>query len=73
MCLAVPAQVLSVDGSKAQVDIQGNRREVDVTLVNVQPGDWVLIHAGIAIQVLDKEQAEATVAAYRELREALGI
>lgn len=73
MCLAVPAQVLSVEGTRALVDIQGNRREVDVTLVSVNPGDWVLIHAGIAIQVMDREQAEITAAAYRELQDALGM
>lgn len=67
MCLAVPAQVLSVDGCRAQVDILGNRRGVDVTLVDAAAGDWVLVHAGVAIQVLDEREAAATLAALREV------
>jgi len=73
MCLAVPGKVVSIEESKAVVDILGNRRTVDVTLVNAGVGDWVLVHAGIAIQVLDQEQAEASVAAYKDLMETLGM
>lgn len=52
------------------MEIQGNRRRVDVTLVEgVQAGQYVLVHAGIAIQVLDEEEARETL---ELIRGALG-
>lgn len=73
MCLAVPGKVVSIEASKAVVDILGNRRPVDVTLVKAGVGDWVLVHAGIAIQVLDQDQAAASVAAYKDLMDTVGM
>ncbi|UCE16475.1 MAG: HypC/HybG/HupF family hydrogenase formation chaperone [Candidatus Bathyarchaeota archaeon] len=59
MCLAVPAKVLGVNGNIARVDFgQGNVREVNVILVETQVGEYVLVHAGHAIQAIDKETAE---------------
>lgn len=72
MCLAVPAKVLSLDGTKAEVDFGGVSREADVTLVpDVAVGDYVLIHAGFAIQRLDEKEAEESLALFRELAQAL--
>lgn len=67
MCLAVPAQVIETDGRTALVDVMGNRRQVDVRLVDARPGDYVLLHAGIAIEVLDEAEAEKTLAVYRQV------
>jgi len=62
MCLAIPARVVSLDGRIALVEIQGNRRNVDVTLVDgVRAGQYVLVHAGIALQVLDEAEAAETL------------
>lgn len=70
MCLAIPAKVLSVQNGKAQVDFgEGVLREIDVTLVNVKVGDYVLVHAGYAIQVLSREDAEETLRLWSELLE----
>lgn len=70
MCLAIPARVASVEGHTALVEIQGNRRPVDVTLVEgVRIGQYVLVHAGIALQILDEAEAAETL---RLLAEALG-
>lgn len=70
VCLAIPARVAVVAGREATVEIQGNRRRVDVTLVEgVQAGQYVLVHAGIAIQVLDEEEARETL---ELIRGALG-
>ena len=55
-----------MDGRRAVVEIQGNRREVDVTLVTVEPGQYVLVHAGVALQVLDEEEARETIAMIEE-------
>jgi len=46
MCLAVPAKILEINGDLAKVDFGGVTREINVTLVNVKIGDYVLVHAG---------------------------
>ena len=68
MCLAVPAQVVSCDkNSDAIVDLHGNQLPVSILLVpHVEPGDWVLVHAGFAIQRLE---ATAALAAFGVLND----
>lgn len=58
MCVAMPGKVLSIDGSTAVVDFSGNQVEAFIGLVKVQPGDYVLVHAGCVIQCVKKEEAE---------------
>ena len=70
MCLAVPAKVLEVRGHKAKVDFGGAVREIDISLVDVRPGQYVLVHAGFAIQVLDEREAEEILRAWAEVLEA---
>jgi hydrogenase expression/formation protein HypC len=70
MCLAIPAKVIKVQDGKAQVDFGGISREVDVSLVDVKVGEYVLVHAGYAIQVLSQEEAEETLRLWQELLEA---
>ncbi|MEM2103403.1 MAG: HypC/HybG/HupF family hydrogenase formation chaperone [Candidatus Bathyarchaeia archaeon] len=71
MCLAIPARVTDVQDGKAQVDFgEGVLRTVDVSLVNVKVGDYVLVHAGYAIQVLTREEAEETLRLWSEILEA---
>ena len=71
MCLAIPALIKSIDGEKAQVDFGGGvLREVNVTLVNAAIGDYVLVHAGYAIQRLEKEEALETLSLWKEVLEA---
>ena len=61
MCLAVPAQVVEAKLGQATVDMHGNRVVVSTALVpGVTAGDWVLLHAGFALQKLDPEEAQAT-------------
>ncbi len=68
MCLAVPALVKEIDAQLAVVDFGGVRRRVGVALVpGVKPGDYVLVHAGFAIQIVDTEEAERTLALIREV------
>ncbi|KPL22472.1 MAG: hypothetical protein AMJ93_07065 [Anaerolineae bacterium SM23_84] len=70
MCLAVPARVLSIQGHEAEVDLSGVRRVISVVLTpEVGVGDYVLIHSGFAINVLDQEEAEETLKLFRELDE----
>jgi hydrogenase expression/formation protein HypC len=63
MCLAVPVKVVSVEEGEAIVDAgAGNLVRTDLSLVeDVQPGDYVLLHAGFAIQKYDPSEAEETL------------
>ena len=69
MCLAVPAEVKSIDGVVATVDFGGVSRTANVSLVDAKVGDFVIVHAGYAIQILDREEAEKTLELFRELLE----
>lgn len=61
MCLAVPGQVISIEGLEALVDFQGNRLGVNCIMTpDVRPRDWVLVHAGFAIAPIDEQQALQT-------------
>jgi hydrogenase expression/formation protein HypC len=67
MCLAVPAEIKSIDGHMAKADFGGVMRPVNVSLVEAKVGDYVIAHAGYAIEVLDREEAERTLELFREL------
>jgi len=68
MCLAIPARVTRVNGDKAQVDFgEGVLREVNVALVEAKVGDYVLVHAGYAIQIVDEKDALETIALWNEI------
>ncbi len=71
MCLAIPARVVSVEGDKAKVDF-GEKvlREVNVALVEAKVGDYVLVHAGYAIQKMDQKEALETLSLWNEVLDA---
>ena len=71
MCLAIPAKVMNMDGAKANVDFgQGVLREVNVSLVEAKVGDYVLVHAGYAIQVIEEKEALETLSLWNSILEA---
>jgi hydrogenase expression/formation protein HypC len=71
MCLAIPAKVISIKEDKAKVDFgEGVLREVNVTLVNARVGDYVLVHAGYAIEVLSEKEALETISLWNEILQA---
>ena len=57
MCIAVPGIVVSIDGNYAKVDFKGNIMKVNTGLVEPTPGDYVLVHAGCAIEVINNDSA----------------
>jgi hydrogenase expression/formation protein HypC len=77
MCLAVPGKILSIGaadegplGPTALVDFQGSRLEVSLAMTpEAKPGDWLLVHAGFALTLLDEAEALET---WETLRLALG-
>ena len=71
MCLAIPALVKSIDGYQAEVDIDGVTRRVSIQLTpEVNVGDYVLLHTGYAINVIDENAARETLQLLKELSEA---
>ena len=67
MCLAVPAEIKSIDGHLATVDYGGVKRTANISLVEAKVGDYVIVHAGYAIQVMDKAEAEKTLDIFQEM------
>ncbi len=64
MCLAIPGKIVDIDAEKERAVVDygdGTKREANITLVEVKIGDYVLVHAGFAIQVLDEKDAEETL------------
>jgi hydrogenase expression/formation protein HypC len=70
VCLAIPGKVVDLDKKNltATVDYGSEtRRKVNISLVEVKKGDYVLVHAGFAIQVLEKKEAKETLALFKEM------
>jgi hydrogenase expression/formation protein HypC len=68
VCLAVPTRILEVEGQEAEAEIGGVRRRISVALTpEVRPGEYVLVHAGFAISVLDEEEARESLELFKEL------
>jgi len=68
MCLAVPMKLVEIRGDRGVADVGGVRREIGLQLlVNPSVGDYVLVHAGFAIQKVDEAEAQKTLALFREL------
>lgn len=71
MCLAVAAKVLNKkDEFNAEVEVEGVAMSVSIALVpDVKEGDYVLVHAGFAIEIIDQEAAEENLRLWRELNQ----
>jgi hydrogenase expression/formation protein HypC len=68
MCLAVPVQVVSIDGNEAEVEIGGVKRRVSIILTpEARVGDYVLLHTGYAINVIDEAEAQETLKILEEM------
>jgi len=71
MCLAVPLAVKRIHGALADVEIGGVMRQVSLVLTpEAREGDYVLVHTGFAISVLNESEAQETLALFAELAEA---
>ena len=70
MCLAVPAQLIAVNDAIGTVELTGATRDCSLLLVpDAKVGDWLLVHAGFAVQIVDEEEAQKTLEAFKELEE----
>jgi hydrogenase expression/formation protein HypC len=69
MCVAVPGKIIEIHGDIAKVNVLDNITDVNIKLVTPKIGDYVLIHAGFAIEVLKKDAAEEILWMFNELEE----
>jgi hydrogenase expression/formation protein HypC len=68
MCLALPMRITALDGARATIAVEGLEQECSVMLVpDAGVGDYVLVHAGFAISVIDAEEAQETYDLLREI------
>jgi len=68
MCLAVPVRVISREGNEAEVEIGGVKRRVSLVLTpEAKVGDYVLLHTGYAISVVDEAEAKETLKIFEEI------
>jgi len=68
MCLAIPGRITKIDDDIASVDFGGGTsRQVNVSLVNAKVGEYVIVHAGFAIEILNEEAAKETLELWNEI------
>lgn len=73
MCWAIPARIIEIDGEVGKVELSGTIREVGLQLLpEASVGDYVLVHAGFAIQKVDEEEAQETLRLFAEVEAQLG-
>lgn len=71
MCLAVPARVVSIEGVMAETEVGGVTRSASLLFVpQAKVGDYVIVHAGFAIQLLDRKEAKETLELLAEMAQA---
>jgi len=68
MCLAVPMKVISLTDATGVAEMSGVKKEISfLMLPEAQIGDYVIVHAGFAIQILNEEEAQKTLDLFREM------
>ncbi|MFC1513151.1 HypC/HybG/HupF family hydrogenase formation chaperone [Thermodesulfobacteriota bacterium] len=69
MCIAIPSRIVAIDDQMATVDVQGARREVSLMLLQDEAAidDYVLVHAGFAIQTIDRQAGEETLQLFEQI------
>jgi hydrogenase expression/formation protein HypC len=70
VCLAIPGKIIELDKKKQNATVDygsGTKWKANVSLVQVKIGDYVLVHAGFVIQVLDEKDAQETLALFKEM------
>jgi hydrogenase expression/formation protein HypC len=70
VCLAIPGKIIKIDSKNNQAVVDygsGTKRTANISLVKGKIGDYVLVHAGFAIQVLRRKEARETLALFREM------
>jgi hydrogenase expression/formation protein HypC len=70
MCLAIPMRLINIEGNKGIVELSGVKKEISLDLLKEAAiGDYLIIHAGFAIEKLNEEEAKKTLAVWKEIAE----
>jgi len=73
MCLAIPMEIKSIDGDMATCEMGGVSVNASVVLVpDAKVGDYAIVHAGLAIEILDEKEAMETLKLFKEITQAFG-
>jgi hydrogenase expression/formation protein HypC len=68
MCLAIPSRIVEIQDGVATIDVEGVKKKTSILLLeNPQVGDYVIVHAGFAIQQIDEDEARETLRILREV------
>ncbi len=70
MCLAIPGKIIDIDKNREHAIVDygdGTKRKANITLVDVKIGDYVLVHAGFAIEILNEKEAQETLDLFKEM------
>jgi len=70
MCLAIPGKIMEIEKNNEHAIVDygdGTKRKANVTLIDAKVGDYVLVHAGFAIEVLNEKEAQETLSLFREI------
>lgn len=69
MCIAIPGRVVELNEDRAKVDFNGNLVDVNTGLIEPEVGQYVLVHAGCAIEVMEHDKAQELIELFTELEE----
>ena len=72
MCIAIPGKIVSIEGQRAYVDFKGNLVPVNTGLIEAKVGQYVLVHAGCAIEVMEKDKAEELIELFQDIEDLEG-
>ena len=67
MCVAIPGRLISIDGNTGIASFGGTEMKVNLTMVDAEVGQYVLVHAGCAIEVMAEDKAEELLSLFGEL------
>jgi hydrogenase expression/formation protein HypC len=68
MCLAIPTRIVAIDGQMALVELGGVERQISLALTpEAEVGDYVIVHTGFALSVLDEQEAQETLRLFAEI------
>ena len=73
MCLAVPGKIVKIEGETADIDLGGVIRQASVAMIDAEVGQWAVIHAGYAIEVMDEDEARDTLKLWNEVLDHDGV
>jgi hydrogenase expression/formation protein HypC len=66
MCLAVPGKIVKINGDTGDIDFGGVIKQANISMVEANVGDWAVVHAGFAIELMNEEEAQETLKLWNE-------